>query len=207
MRAERGGQGRGMVGSEIGRTAAGSARAGLTTASDITYIRECLQPCRRTGTSGHDRPRVHKPRCHDARKIGSRGDARSAARCRGARVSRARRRARVARRGRRQRRCHARRRLLAFPRQGRSLRRRCASACSCRWKRCSRPPARSARRIRSGALRALAVNGLTRLATDTRTQAVFDVIFHKCEFAAEFASVAGRRTRPTPAASPTSSAC
>jgi TetR/AcrR family acrAB operon transcriptional repressor len=44
-----------------------------------------------------------------------------------------------------------------------------------------------------GALRALAVNGLVRLATDARTEAVFDVIFHKCEFAAEFASVAGRR--------------
>ena len=44
-----------------------------------------------------------------------------------------------------------------------------------------------------GALRALAVDGLTRLATNARTQAVFDVIFHKCEFAAEFASVAGRR--------------
>ena len=43
------------------------------------------------------------------------------------------------------------------------------------------------------ALRALAVDGLTRLATNARTQAVFDVIFHKCEFAAEFASVAGRR--------------
>src|SRR6185369_2538674 len=44
-----------------------------------------------------------------------------------------------------------------------------------------------------GALRALAVNGLVRLATNAQTQAVFDVIFHKCEFAAEFASVAGRR--------------
>ena len=44
-----------------------------------------------------------------------------------------------------------------------------------------------------GALRALAVNGLVRLATDARTQAVFDVIFHKCEFAAEFAWSAGRR--------------
>ena len=44
-----------------------------------------------------------------------------------------------------------------------------------------------------GALRALAVGGLTRLATDARTQAVFDVIFHKCEFAAEFGAVAGRR--------------
>jgi TetR/AcrR family acrAB operon transcriptional repressor len=43
------------------------------------------------------------------------------------------------------------------------------------------------------ALRTLAVDGLTRLATNARTQAVFDVIFHKCEFAAEFASVAGRR--------------
>ncbi len=44
-----------------------------------------------------------------------------------------------------------------------------------------------------GALRELAVTGLVRLATNARTQAVFDVIFHKCEFAAEFASVAGRR--------------
>ncbi len=44
-----------------------------------------------------------------------------------------------------------------------------------------------------GALSALAVGGLVRLATDARTQAVFDVIFHKCEFAAEFASVASRR--------------
>ena len=44
-----------------------------------------------------------------------------------------------------------------------------------------------------GALRALAVNGLVRLATNPRTQAVFDVIFHKCEFADEFAAVAGRR--------------
>ena len=46
-----------------------------------------------------------------------------------------------------------------------------------------------------GALRALAVNGLARLATDARTQAVFDVIFHKCEFAAEFAAVAGAAAR------------
>lgn len=44
-----------------------------------------------------------------------------------------------------------------------------------------------------GELRRLAVEGLTRLATDARTQAVFDVIFHKCEFAAEFASIAERR--------------
>jgi TetR/AcrR family acrAB operon transcriptional repressor len=44
-----------------------------------------------------------------------------------------------------------------------------------------------------GALRTLAVDGLTRLATDPRTQAVFDVIFHKCEVASEFTSVADRR--------------
>jgi TetR/AcrR family transcriptional regulator, acrAB operon repressor len=44
-----------------------------------------------------------------------------------------------------------------------------------------------------GALRGLAVNGLVRLATDARTQAVFDVIFHKCEFAADIGSIAGRR--------------
>jgi TetR/AcrR family transcriptional regulator, acrAB operon repressor len=43
------------------------------------------------------------------------------------------------------------------------------------------------------ALRTLAVNGLTMLATDPRTQAVFDVIFHKCEFAAGMASVAKRQ--------------
>ncbi len=43
------------------------------------------------------------------------------------------------------------------------------------------------------ALRGLAVTGLTRLATDARTQAVFDVVFHKCEFAAELATVAQRR--------------
>ena len=44
-----------------------------------------------------------------------------------------------------------------------------------------------------GALRKLMIDGLTRLATDPRTQAVFDVIFHKCEFAAEFASIAKRQ--------------
>jgi len=44
-----------------------------------------------------------------------------------------------------------------------------------------------------GALRELAVNCLTRLATDPRTQAVFDVIFHKCEFAAGMASVMKRQ--------------
>jgi len=44
-----------------------------------------------------------------------------------------------------------------------------------------------------GALRALAVDCLTRLASDPRTQAVFDVIFHKCEFAAGMASVVKRQ--------------
>ena len=43
-----------------------------------------------------------------------------------------------------------------------------------------------------GTVRTLAVNCLTRLAEDPRTQAVFDVIFHKCEFAAGMASVAER---------------
>lgn len=42
-------------------------------------------------------------------------------------------------------------------------------------------------------LRTLAVKCLTTLATDSRTQAVFDVIFHKCEFAAGMASVARRQ--------------
>ena len=44
-----------------------------------------------------------------------------------------------------------------------------------------------------GALRALAVDCLTRLANDPHTQAVFDVIFHKCEFVAGMASVAQRQ--------------
>lgn len=44
-----------------------------------------------------------------------------------------------------------------------------------------------------GALRTLAINGLTVLATDARTQAVFDVIFYKCEFAEGMASVAKRQ--------------
>jgi TetR/AcrR family acrAB operon transcriptional repressor len=43
------------------------------------------------------------------------------------------------------------------------------------------------------ALRTLAVNCLTTLASDPRTQAVFDVIFHKCEFTAGMASVAERQ--------------
>lgn len=41
-------------------------------------------------------------------------------------------------------------------------------------------------------VRTLAIDCLTRLASDPRTQAVFDVIFHKCEFAAGMASVAER---------------
>ena len=44
-----------------------------------------------------------------------------------------------------------------------------------------------------GALRTLAVNSLTMLASDPRTQAVFDVIFHKCEFEEGMASVAKRQ--------------
>jgi TetR/AcrR family transcriptional regulator, acrAB operon repressor len=44
-----------------------------------------------------------------------------------------------------------------------------------------------------GALRDVAVSALTQLATDPGAQAVFDVIFHKCEFAAEFAAVAARQ--------------
>ena len=42
-------------------------------------------------------------------------------------------------------------------------------------------------------VRTLAIDCLTRLASDPRTQAVFDVIFHKCEFAAGMASVAERQ--------------
>jgi TetR/AcrR family transcriptional regulator, acrAB operon repressor len=42
-------------------------------------------------------------------------------------------------------------------------------------------------------LRALAVAGLTRLSTDARAHAVFDVLFHKCEFTAELAAVADRQ--------------
>ncbi len=44
-----------------------------------------------------------------------------------------------------------------------------------------------------GQLRAMAVMGLTRLASDPRTQAVFDVIFHKCEFTADLAPVERRQ--------------
>ncbi len=44
-----------------------------------------------------------------------------------------------------------------------------------------------------GALRTLMIDGLRQLATDARAQAVFDVIFNKCEFTAELASVAERQ--------------
>jgi TetR/AcrR family acrAB operon transcriptional repressor len=44
-----------------------------------------------------------------------------------------------------------------------------------------------------GTLRDMAVLGLTRLACDARTQAVFDVMFHKCEFTADLAPVAVRQ--------------
>lgn len=44
-----------------------------------------------------------------------------------------------------------------------------------------------------GMVREMAVMGLTRLARDTRTQAVFDVIYHKCEFTADLAPVAQRQ--------------
>lgn len=42
-------------------------------------------------------------------------------------------------------------------------------------------------------LRTLAVGGLTQLATNARAQAVFDVVFHKCEFTADLAAVAERQ--------------
>ena len=44
-----------------------------------------------------------------------------------------------------------------------------------------------------GTLRTMAVMALTRLARDARTQAVFDVMFHKCEFTADLAPVAQRQ--------------
>jgi TetR/AcrR family acrAB operon transcriptional repressor len=44
-------------------------------------------------------------------------------------------------------------------------------------------------------LRALAVTALTRLASDPRTSVVFEVLFHKCEMAAELAPIAERRQR------------
>ena len=45
------------------------------------------------------------------------------------------------------------------------------------------------------ALRMLAIDALTRLATDPRTQAVFEVVFHKCELIGELAPIATRRDR------------
>jgi TetR/AcrR family acrAB operon transcriptional repressor len=46
-----------------------------------------------------------------------------------------------------------------------------------------------------GALRSLAVTALTRLASDPRTRIVFEVLFHKCEMAADLAPIAERRQR------------
>ncbi|MET0917162.1 MAG: TetR family transcriptional regulator [Burkholderiales bacterium] len=45
------------------------------------------------------------------------------------------------------------------------------------------------------ALRTLAIDALTRLATDPRTQAVFEVVFHKCELTGELGPIATRRDR------------
>ena len=47
-----------------------------------------------------------------------------------------------------------------------------------------------------GALRSLAVHGLTRLAADARAQAMFDVVSHNCDLSAETAAAA-RRQRST----------
>ena len=44
-----------------------------------------------------------------------------------------------------------------------------------------------------GALRTLAIDGLLQLACDPRAQAVFDVIFNKCELTADLAAVALRQ--------------
>jgi len=44
-----------------------------------------------------------------------------------------------------------------------------------------------------GTLRELSIGMLEQLATDPRTQAVFDVVFNKCEYAAETATVDERR--------------
>src|SRR2546428_11004317 len=46
-----------------------------------------------------------------------------------------------------------------------------------------------------GAVRALAVSALSRLATDPRAQAVFEVIFHKSELTGQLADIAGRQER------------
>jgi TetR/AcrR family acrAB operon transcriptional repressor len=53
-----------------------------------------------------------------------------------------------------------------------------------------------------GTLREMAVMGLTRLARDARTQAVFDVMYHKCEFTADLAPVACASGPPTKAPAP-----
>jgi TetR/AcrR family acrAB operon transcriptional repressor len=45
------------------------------------------------------------------------------------------------------------------------------------------------------ALRELSVAALTCLATDPRAQAVFEVIFHKCELTGDLAQIAGERER------------
>ena len=45
------------------------------------------------------------------------------------------------------------------------------------------------------ALRTLAIAALTRLATDPRAQAVFEVIFHKAELTGELSDIAGRQER------------
>lgn len=46
-----------------------------------------------------------------------------------------------------------------------------------------------------GALRSLAVTALSRLAGDPRSQAVFEVMFHKCENAADLAPIVERKQR------------
>jgi len=45
------------------------------------------------------------------------------------------------------------------------------------------------------ALRTLAIDALTRLACDARAQAVFEVVFHKCELTDEIGPIAARRNR------------
>jgi hypothetical protein len=58
-----------------------------------------------------------------------------------------------------------------------------------------------------GTLRELSVGMLEQLAADPRTQAVFELMFNKCEFAAETATVDKRGFRRTTRACATSSAC
>ena len=45
------------------------------------------------------------------------------------------------------------------------------------------------------ALRTLAIDALTRLACDARAQAVFEVVFHKCELTDDLGPIAARRNR------------